>query len=75
MTPLYEQMGLPSNVVYIRAIARDEIPSDALVEFDDATLPLFAVFAEDGQQIALVEDQKVAFELAKEHRFSLHSVH
>jgi hypothetical protein len=75
MTPLYEQMGLPSNIVYIRAIARDELPKDALVDFDDINAPLFAVFAEDGQQIALVEDQKVAFELAKEHRFSLHSVH
>lgn len=75
MTPLYEQMGLPSNVVYIRPIARDELPNEALADFEDAAIPLFAVFAEDGQQIALVEDQKVAYELAKEHRFSLHSVH
>lgn len=75
MTPLYEQMGLPSNIAYIRPIARDELPKEALADFENVAIPLFAVFAEDGQQIALVEDQRVAFELAKEHRFSLHSVH
>jgi len=74
MTHLYEQMGLPSNVVYIRSIERAELPSEIL-ETVAETVPLFAVFAEDGQQIAVVEDQEIAFELAKEHQFSLHSVH
>lgn len=74
MTHLYEQMGLPSNVVYIRAISRAELPREVLENVDE-TVPLFAVFAEDGQQIALVENQKVAFDLAQEHKFSLHSVH
>lgn len=74
MTPLYEQMDLPSNVVYLRAVKRADLSSDALMDFEDAS-SLFAVYAEDGQQIALVDDQKTAFELAKEHRFSLHLVH
>ena len=74
MTSLYEKMGLPSNIVYIRSINHDELPTEVL-ETIDKTIPLFAVYAEDGQQIALVEDQQVAFELAQEHKFSLHSVH
>ena len=74
MTPLYEKMGLPSNIVYIRSIKHDELPSEILENIDES-IPLFAVYAEDGQQIALVEDQHVAFALAQEHKFSLHSVH
>ena len=74
MTPLYEKMGLPSNIVYIRSINHDELPTEILETIDE-TIPLFAVYAEDGQQIALVEDQQVAFEFAREHKFSLHSVH
>ena len=74
MTPLYEKMCLPSNIVYIRSINHDELPTEILETIDE-TIPLFAVYAEDGQQIALVEDQQVAFELAREHKFSLHSVH
>jgi hypothetical protein len=74
MTPLYEKMGLPSNIVYIRSVTHEELPSEILENIDQ-TIPLFAVYAEDGQQIALVEDQQVAFQLALEHKFSLHSVH
>jgi hypothetical protein len=74
MTPLFEQMGLPSNVVYMRAVERANLSSDALMDFEEAK-DLFGVYAEDGQQIALVDDQKTAFELAKEHRFALHLVH
>jgi hypothetical protein len=74
MTQLYEQMGLPSNVVYIRAISRAELPSEVLEGVDEVA-PLFAVFAEDGQQIAVVDSQKIAFDLAEEHKFALHSVH
>jgi len=74
MTPLYEKMGLPSNIVYIRSVTHEELPSEILENIDQ-TIPLFAVYAEDGQQIALVEDQQVAFQLAQEHKFSLHLVH
>ena len=74
MTPLFEKMGLPSNVVYIRSISHDELPVEILESIDE-NIPLFAVYAENGQQIALVEDQQVAFALAQEHKFSLHSVH
>ncbi|MDE0764691.1 MAG: DUF1150 family protein [Amylibacter sp.] len=74
MTPLYEKMGLPSNIVYIRSISHDELPVEVLDSIDK-NMPLFAVYAENGQQIALVEDQQVAFALAQEHKFSLHSVH
>ena len=56
MTPLYEKMGLPSNIVYIRSVTHEELPSEILENIDQ-TIPLFAVYAEDGQQIALVEDQ------------------
>ena len=74
MTSLYEKMGLPSNVVYIKPISHDDLPVEILESIDE-NIPLFAVYAENGQQIALVEDQKVAFALAQEHKFSLHSVH
>ena len=74
MAHLYEKMGLPSNIVYIRSISHDELPVEVLDSIDK-NMPLFAVYAENGQQIALVEDQQVAFALAQEHKFSLHSVH
>ena len=74
MAHLYEKMGLPSNIVYVRSISHDELPVEVLDSIDK-NMPLFAVYAENGQQIALVEDQQVAFALAQEHKFSLHSVH
>lgn len=74
MTPLYEQMGLPSNNVYIREVNVSELPEEMREEAGDLQ-SLFAVFAEDGSQIALVDNQKVAFDLAKEHQFNLQQVH
>ena len=74
MTPLYEQMGLPSNNVYIREVNVSELPDDMQDEVGDLK-SLFAVFAEDGSQIAIVDSPKNAFDLAKEHSFNLQQVH
>jgi len=69
-----KKWGYQVTYVYIRSVTHEELPSEILENIDQ-TIPLFAVYAEDGQQIALVEDQQVAFQLAQEHKFSLHSVH
>jgi len=74
MRPVYEQMGLSSNVVYIRPLAPDQLPDDVVTTFEDDR-PIYGVFHEDGTQIALIDDVNAAHELAKEHKFSLHMLH
>ena len=64
-----------SNLNAQKSVRIGYIDTEYVLENIDESIPLFAVYAEDGQQIALVEDQQVAFELAQEHKFSLHSVH
>lgn len=72
--PLYKAMGLSSNIVYLRQVELAELPSDLLEQVDSAQ-QLYAVYHEDGEQIALIESVSLAKDLAEEHRFELHQVH
>ena len=74
MTELYEQLGLPSNLVYLRKVDPKDLPADVKGEIDE-TKPLFGVYDEEGSQIALVDDLRFAQMMAKEHRFNLQSLH
>ena len=74
MAKLYEQLGLPSNIVYMKKVDISDLPDDVQSELDD-TKPIFGVFDEEGSQIALVDDEFFAREMAREHKFNLHSLH
>lgn len=74
MRPTYKAMGLSSNIVYMRPIDKSELPKDISIGLEDGQ-SIFAVFSEEGEQIALIADRRLAIDLAKEHSFDLHSVH
>ena len=74
MAKIYEQLGLPSNIVYLKQMDIGDLPDDIQGELDD-TKPVFGVFDEEGSQIALVDDIFFAREMAREHKFDLQQVH
>ena len=74
MAKLYEQLGLPSNIVYLKEMKVSDLPEDVQGELD-ASKPVFDVFDEEGSQIALVDDVFFAREMAKEHSFNLQTLH
>ncbi len=74
MTELYEELGLPSNLVYLKELDPKELPDDVQGEIDGSK-PIFGVYDEEGSQIALVDDLSFARMMAEEHRFNLQSLH
>ena len=74
MSELFEQLGLTSNVVYVKSISPTELPSDMRDDLEDDA-ELFAVHGENGEQVAIFTDKSLAFSLAEEYRFQAHSVH
>ncbi|MEM0978279.1 MAG: DUF1150 family protein [Pseudomonadota bacterium] len=71
---LYEQLGLPSNVVYVKQIDPNELPLEVRNQVEEGS-ELFAVHCENGEQVALFTDKNLAFSLAREYSFDAHSVH
>ena len=74
MSELFEDLGLPSNLVYLKEVNPEDLPDDVKGEIDNSK-PLFGVFDEEGSQIALVDDLVFARMMAKEHHFNLQSIH
>jgi len=61
--------GLPegeNRIVYVRPIAVDRLP-EALRAQIGGLKTVYAVHGENGEQLALVADRKLAFSLAREH--------
>lgn len=71
---MFEQLGLESNIVYVKPVAVDQLPSDVQDQLEGET-QIFAVHGENGEQVALFTDKNLAFDLAKEYDFRAHSVH
>ncbi|MCR9126640.1 MAG: DUF1150 domain-containing protein [Rhodobacteraceae bacterium] len=63
-----------SRIVYVKTVDVADLP--AAVRTEAGTLrQLYAVHDEDGQQLALVADRKLAFTLARQHDFAPVAVH
>ena len=74
MAKLYEELGLPSNIVYLKKMDVSELPEDVRGELNGQA-QVFGVFDEEGSQIALVDDLSFARQMAREHSFNLQSLH
>ncbi len=61
------------RIVYVREVGRDEIPAQAL----EAGAPekLYAIHDAQGARLALTDDRRLAFKLAREHDKTPLSVH
>ena len=61
--------GLPESeirLVYVRPVAVAELPQAVQDQIGDAKT-VYSVHGEDGEQLALVADRKLAFALARQH--------
>lgn len=69
--------GLPKGsdrIVYVREVPVEDLP-DTLREAVGQAETVFSVHGSDGQQLALVANRRLAFNLAREHDFTPVSVH
>ncbi|MEO1563597.1 MAG: DUF1150 family protein [Pseudomonadota bacterium] len=71
---IYKQLGLTSNIVYVKPVPTELLPKDMRAELNGEK-EVFAVHGENGEQVALFTDRNLAFDLAKEYHFQAHSVH
>lgn len=63
-----------ARLVYVKAVAVADLPSDVQDQVEGRDW-LYAVHAEDGQQLALVSDRRAAFVLAVQNDYQPVAVH
>lgn len=63
-------------IVYVRKVAVEDLPEDIQAQASSAGLTaLYAIGNEDGEQLALVRDRKLAFVVARQNDLTPVSVH
>ncbi|MBR9651031.1 DUF1150 family protein [Thalassovita aquimarina] len=63
-----------NQIVYVRPVKVADLPEDLQVQLG-RTETVYAVCSEEGEQLALVGDRKLAFLLARQHDFAPVAVH
>lgn len=66
--------GPIDRTVYVKTIAVTDLPREVRDQAEGLD-QLYAVHDADGQQLALVGDRKLAFDLAREHNYAPVLVH
>ncbi len=66
--------GPMDRTVYVKTIAVTDLPREVRDQAEGLD-QLYAVHNSDGQQLALVGDRKLAFDLAREHNYAPVLVH
>lgn len=74
MDAKYELPLDAGSVVYVKPVKVADLPDEVRAEAGDRE-ELFAVHTEDGQQLALVAERKMAFFLARENDLMPVTVH
>jgi hypothetical protein len=69
-----EMTGPQDRTVYVKTILVTDLPSEVRDQAEGLE-QLYAVHNSDGQQLALVGNRKLAFELAREHNYAPVLVH
>lgn len=64
----------PGRLVYVRPVDVNDLPEE-MQEAVEGETELYAVCNEDGEQLALVKDRKLAFILARQNDYAPVSVH
>ncbi|WP_371156547.1 DUF1150 family protein [Jannaschia sp. 2305UL9-9] len=68
--------AVEGSLVYVRKIALDALPKAVRQEAEDGGLnEIYAVHRADGEQVALVGDRSMAFDLARQNDLRPVSVH
>ena len=62
------------RMVYVKPVLVSDLPSEVQDQIDGVK-QLFAVHDAKGQQLALVADRRLAFDLARQHDYSPQALH
>lgn len=65
---------LEDRIVYVKRISMDDLPED-FAEAAEGLEQMYSVHNSGGEQLALVADPSIAFDLAREHDYSPMTVH
>ncbi len=74
MNTRYDLRNLGDKIVYVKTVAIDDLPQEVRDSAGDLT-ELFAVHNSKGEQLALVANRSLAFQLARQHDMSPVAVH
>ncbi|PYE85439.1 DUF1150 family protein [Pseudoroseicyclus aestuarii] len=74
MNHKFEMNDAEDRLVYVKPVAVSDLPEEVQDQAGDLQT-LFAVHDEEGQQLALVADRALAFELARQHDMHPVTVH
>lgn len=74
MNERFELPDSDSRIVYVKTVDVADLPDEIRKEAGDLE-HLYAVHREDGEQLALVADRRLAFILARQHDFAPVAVH
>ncbi|WP_412506090.1 DUF1150 family protein [Roseovarius sp. SYSU LYC5161] len=74
MNTKYDFEALGDRVVYVKPVAVADLP-DEVREQSDGMNQVYAVHDSDGQQLALVANRALAFELARQNDMTPVTVH
>lgn len=70
----YDFEQLEKRMVYVKPIAVRELPTEVQAQAEGIET-LFAVHNAEGQQLALVANEKLALMLAREHNYAPQPLH
>lgn len=74
MNAKFDLRALGEGVVYVKPIRVADLPEELQSEAGDRET-IFSVHNQKGEQIALVADRSVAFDLARQHDLTPMAVH
>ena len=74
MNTKYELTAANSNIVYVKPIASADLPAEVQAQTGGVET-VYAVHNADGEQLALVADQRMAFVLARQNNMAPVQVH
>ncbi len=74
MDTKYDMAPGGKPIVYVKPVAVADLPAEVQAQAEGLK-QLYAVHSEDGEQLALVADRKLAFSLARQNDLSPVTVH
>lgn len=66
--------GSEAKIVYVRKVAVKDLPLEVQSQIDDLD-DVYSVHRANGEQLALVDNRALAFDLARQHDFAPVTVH
>lgn len=74
MNTKFDLSALGENLVYVKPVAVSELPSEVQEQAGELET-IFAVHNSEGEQLALVANQSLAFELARQNDMTAVTLH